>query len=432
MTTASTAKPLGEHSAEELTALEAELAAEYDKVSAAGLSLDLTRGKPSAAQLDLAESLLGLPEQGDHTIGGVDVRNYGGIRGLAEIRALMGELLGLPAENVIAADNSSLSIMYDLISFAMSFGTTDSERPWNQDDGRKWLCLCPGYDRHFGVTEAFGFEMIPVEMGPEGPDMDEIERLVQDPAVKGMWVVPIFSNPTGLTLSDHTVERLAKMPTGAPDFRIIWDNAYMVHTLVEDFPKVQNVVESAAAAGNPNRFWQVCSTSKISFAGAGVAFLSGSAAELDWYAKHAGVRAIGPNKVNQLAHLRFFGDAEGLRGHMEKHREILAPKFDASRAQLAARLDGYEVASWTHPEGGYFIDLSVVDGTATEVVALTKAAGVALTPAGAAYPYGKDPNDRHIRLAPSMPSPAEVEQAMGIVALCALLVAVRHELSARG
>ena len=421
------AKPLSAHSAEELAALESELSAEYDKIKATGLNLDLTRGKPSAEQLDLAERLLSLPEPGDHTIGGVDVRNYGGPRGITELRNLMAELLTVSPEQVIAADNASLSIMYDLVSFAMNFGTADSDRPWHAESDRKWICLTPGYDRHFAITEAFGFEMLPVEIGPNGPDMDEVERLAADPSVKGMWVVPIYSNPTGFTLSDHDVQRLALMRTGAPDFRIIWDNAYMVHTLTEDFAKVANVVQAAGDAGFPNRFWQVCSTSKITFAGAGVSFLSSSTSELDWYVKHAGIRSIGPNKVNQLAHLRFFETADGVRKHMQRHREILAPKFDAARAVLSDTLEGYDVASWTHPEGGYFIDLSVLDGTAAEVVALTKEAGVALTPAGAAYPLGKDPNDRHIRLAPSMPPLAEVEQAMRVVALCTLLVAVRKQ-----
>lgn len=427
MSSAPAAKPLTAHSAEELAALESALSAEYDTVAASGLQLDLTRGKPSAEQLDLAERLLALPEPGDHTIGGVDVRNYGGGKGLTELRSLMAELLACPVEQVVAADNSSLSIMYDMLSFAMNFGTTESPRPWTQEPERKWICLTPGYDRHFAITEAFGFEMISVEIGPDGPDLDEIERLAADPAVKGMWVVPIFSNPTGVTLSDHAVQRLALMRTGAPDFRIIWDNAYMVHTLGEDFPKVSNVVQLAGNAGFPNRFWQVCSTSKISFAGAGVAFVSSSTSELDWYLSHAGIRAIGPNKVNQLAHLRFFESADGLRDHMQRHRAILAPKFKACLTALSDKLSGYDVASWTYPEGGYFIDLSVVDGTAADVVALTKAAGVALTPAGAAYPYGTDPHDRHIRLAPSMPPLAEVEQAMQIVALCTLLAAVRHQ-----
>ncbi|WP_333619805.1 aminotransferase class I/II-fold pyridoxal phosphate-dependent enzyme [Dietzia sp.] len=425
-------RPLSELTEAELETLENELAAEYETIAAKGLGLDLTRGKPSAAQLDLSERLLGLPEPGDHMAGKTDVRNYGGIQGLPELRAIFAELLDVRPEQLYAEDNASLSVMYDLISFALLCGTTDSPRPWIEDQDRKWICLVPGYDRHFAVTEKFGFEMLPVEMGPEGPDMDEVERLAADPSVKGMWAVPIYSNPTGLTLSDHVVERLAKMETGAPDFRVIWDNAYAVHTLVEDFPKVPGVLEAAASAGHPNRFWQVASTSKITFAGAGVAFLAAQEGELAWYGKNAGVRTIGPNKVNQLAHVRFFGDAEGVRQHMQAHREIIAPKFAASREALESRLGGYEVASWTDPEGGYFIDLSVVDGTASEVVSLTAGAGVALTPAGAAYPYGKDPHDRHIRLAPTMPPLEEVTEAIEVVALCTLLAAVRRAQAGKG
>ena len=422
---------LSEMSVDDLRRLEADLVAEYESITSRGLNLDLTRGKPAPEQLDLAEGLMALPEPGDHLAGNTDVRNYGGGRGLPELCALAAELMGVPAGNVIAQDNSSLSIMYDLIAYSVLFGTCSSDRPWSAEDTVRWLCPVPGYDRHFSVTEAFGIEMIPVELGPTGPDMDEVERLVaDDPSIKGMWCVPIYSNPTGAVYDDHTVERLARMHTAAQDFRIAWDNAYLVHTLVEDFPKVPDVLSLAGDAGHPDRFWQVCSTSKITFAGAGVAFLSASEANLSWYLGHAGVRAIGPNKVNQLAHLRFFGDAEGLRAHMMKHREVIAPKFQASLDRLSERLGAHDVARWTHPEGGYFIDLEVPAGTATETVRLAKEAGVALTPAGSAYPYGDDPADSHIRLAPTLPPLDEVSEAMDVVALCALLAATRARLSA--
>jgi len=417
---------LSDLSAADLDRLESELASEYESLRDRGLSLDLTRGKPSPEQLDLSERLLSLPEQGDNTSGGTDVRNYGGGAGLPALRAIVAELLGVDADRVVAQDNASLAIMYDLLSFAMLFGTPDSERPWKDEGTLRWLCPVPGYDRHFGITEAMGIEMIPVALGENGPDMDEVERLVAaDPSIKGMWTVPIFSNPTGAVYDDHTVSRLARMTTAAPDFRIIWDNAYAVHTLTEDFPKVPDVDSLAAEAGHPNRFLQVCSTSKITFAGAGVAFLSASKVNLDWYLGHAGVRSIGPNKINQLAHVRFFGDAEGVRAHMQEHRAVIAPKFEAAAAALTRRLGEYDVARWTHPEGGYFIDLEVVDGTATETVRLAKEAGVSLTPAGSAYPYGEDPDDRHIRLAPTLPPLAEVETAMDVVGLCALLAALR-------
>ncbi|WP_422110446.1 aminotransferase class I/II-fold pyridoxal phosphate-dependent enzyme, partial [Dietzia aerolata] len=390
---------LSDLTTDELTRLESQLASEYDALAAKGLKLDLTRGKPSPEQLDLSERLLSLPGEGDHTSGGTDVRNYGGGAGLPELRAIFAELLGVDADRVLAQDNASLSIMYDLLTFSMLFGTPDSERPWKDEPQLRWLCPVPGYDRHFGITEALGIEMIPVPMGPNGPDMDEVERLVaEDPSIKGMWCVPIFSNPTGAVYDDHTVSRLARMVTAAPDFRVIWDNAYVVHTLTNDFPKVPDVDTVAAEAGHPNRFLQVCSTSKITFAGAGVSFLSSSKANLDWYLGHTGVRSIGPNKVNQLAHARFFGDADGVREHMLRHRESVAPKFETANAVLTSRLDEYGIASWAMPEGGYFIDLEVVDGTATETVRLAKEVGVALTPAGSAYPYGNDPDDRHIRL----------------------------------
>lgn len=417
---------LSDLSADELGRLESELASEYESLAGRGLSLDLTRGKPAPEQLDLSERLLALPGEGDHTAGATDVRNYGGGAGLPGLREVFADLLGVDAGRIIAQDNASLSIMYDLLAFSMLFGTPDSDRPWKDEPKLRWLCPVPGYDRHFGITEAMGIEMIPVPLGQNGPDMDEVERLVaEDPSIKGMWCVPIFSNPTGAVYDDHTVSRLARMATAAPDFRIIWDNAYVVHTLTEDFPKVADVDTVAADAGHPNRFLQVCSTSKITFAGAGVSFLSASKENLDWYLGHTGVRSIGPNKVNQLAHLRFFGDAEGVRSHMQRHREVIAPKFEAAADVLTRRLGEYGIAEWTRPEGGYFIDLEVVDGTATETVRLAKEAGVALTPAGSAYPYGQDPDDRHIRLAPTLPPLDEVESAMDVVGLCALLAACR-------
>src|SRR5699024_6176735 len=290
----------------------------------------------------------------------------------------------------------------------------------------RWLCPVPGYDRHFAVTQAMGIEMVPVPLGEDGPDMDEVERLVaEDPSIRGMWAVPIFSNPTGAVYTDHTVSRLARMATAAPDFRIIWDNAYVVHTLTEDFPKVPDVDSIAEEAGHPNRFLQVCSTSKITFAGAGVSFLGASGENLDWYLGHTSTRTIGPNKVNQLAHARFFGDAAGVRDLMQQHRRVIAPKFEAVDAALSRRQAEHDVATWTSPGGGYFIDPEVRDGTATETVRLAGELGVALTPAGSAYPYGRDPRDRNIRLAPTLPPLAEVEAAMDVVGLCALLAACR-------
>ena len=407
---------------EELTAKVRE---EYEALKARNLNLDLTRGKPSAEQLDLSDDLLELPGTGNYVDAtGADVRNYGNLQGIKDIRDIWGEVIGVPAENLYAGDSSSLNIMFDLISWSYTFGNNDSERPWSAEETVKWICPVPGYDRHFAITEQFGFEMITVPMLEDGPDADAIAELVKDPAVKGMWVVPMFANPTGATVSEEVVRKLATMETAAPDFRIVWDNAYAVHTFTEEFPQIIDVLGLAAEAGNPNRFWVMSSTSKITHAGAGVAFFAASKEDLDWYSSIAGIRGIGPNKINQLAHAKFFGDADGVRAHMQKHAQILAPKFEAVLEILQNRLGEYSVARWTTPAGGYFISLDVVDGTATRVWELAREAGITLTKAGSAFPKGEDPNDRNIRLAPSLPPISEVRTAMDGVATCVLLAAL--------
>ena len=317
--------------------------------------------------------------------------------------------------------------MFDLVSWAYTFGTNDSPRPWadeQREHAIKWLCPVPGYDRHFTITERFGFEMITVPLLEDGPDMDVVEELVKDPAVKGMWCVPVFSNPTGAVYSQATIERLAAMETAAPDFRIVWDNAYAVHTLTDTFPVNADVLALSAKAGNPNRFWYMSSTSKITHAGSGVAFFASSQENLEWYESIANVRGIGPNKVNQLAHAMYFKDANGVREVMRKHAESLAPKFEAVLEVLENRLGGTGVATWSEPRGGYFISLDVMDGTATRVWELAKQAGISLTKAGSAFPKGEDPNDRNIRLAPSLPPLEDVTRAMDGVATCVLLAAV--------
>ena len=407
---------------EELTAKVRE---EYEALKGRNLNLDLTRGKPSAEQLDLSDDLLELPGKGNYVdAAGADVRNYGNLQGIKDIRDIWGEVIGVPAENLYAGDASSLNIMFDLISWSYTFGNNDSERPWSGEETVKWICPVPGYDRHFAITEKFGFEMITVPMLEDGPDADAIAELVKDPAVKGMWVVPMFANPTGATVSEEVVRKLATMETAAPDFRIVWDNAYAVHTFTEEFPQIIDVLGLAAEAGNPNRFWVMSSTSKITHAGAGVAFFAASKEDLDWYSSIAGIRGIGPNKINQLAHAKFFGDADGVRAHMQKHAQILAPKFEAVLEILQNRLGEYSVARWTTPAGGYFISLDVVDGTATRVWELAREAGITLTKAGSAFPKGEDPNDRSIRLAPSLPPISEVRTAMDGVATCVLLAAL--------
>ena len=398
---------------------------QYDELKARNLSLDLTRGKPSSEQLDFSNALLSLPGEGDYTDNtGADVRNYGGLTGIADIRELWAEALGIDPDNLIAGDSSSLNIMFDLISWSYIWGTNDSPRPWKDEERVKWICPVPGYDRHFAITEHFGFEMVQVPMTPTGPDMDAVEELVKDPQVKGMWTVPIYGNPTGVTFAPEVVEKLAAMETAAPDFRIVWDNAYAIHSLTGAKPDNPDVIALAEKHGNPNRFWYMSSTSKITLAGSGVAFFASSKANLEWYASHASIRGIGPNKVNQLAHARLLGDAQGLHTLMKQHASSLAPKFEAVIGILEDRLGEFGVAQWTEPEGGYFISLDVLDGSATRVWELAKDAGITLTKAGASFPGGVDENDQNIRLAPSLPPLDEVRTAMDGVATCVLLACV--------
>ena len=398
---------------------------QYDELKARNLNLDLTRGKPSSEQLDFSNALLSLPGEGDYTDNtGADVRNYGGLTGIADIRELWAEALGIDPDNLIAGDSSSLNIMFDLISWSYIWGTNDSPRPWKDEERVKWICPVPGYDRHFAITEHFGFEMVQVPMTPTGPDMDAVEELVKDPQVKGMWTVPIYGNPTGVTFAPEVVEKLAAMETAAPDFRIVWDNAYAIHTLTGAQTDNPDVIALAEKHGNPNRFWYMSSTSKITLAGSGVAFFASSKANLEWYASHASIRGIGPNKVNQLAHARLLGDVQGLHTLMKQHASSLAPKFEAVVGILQDRLGGFGVAQWTEPEGGYFISLDVPDGSATRVWELAKDAGITLTKAGASFPHGVDEKDQNIRLAPSLPPLDEVRTAMDGVATCVLLACV--------
>ncbi|MCW2512992.1 MAG: aminotransferase, class [Mycobacterium sp.] len=402
----------------------------YADLQAKKLSLDLTRGKPSAAQLDLSNDLLALPGTEYRDGDGTDTRNYGGLHGLPELRAIFGELLGIPVPNLIAGNNASLEIMHDIVVFSLLHGGVDSPRPWTQEPVVKFLCPSPGYDRHFAITESYGIEMIPVPMLEEGPDVDLIEELVAgDPAIKGMWCVPVFSNPTGTTYSWENVRRLVQMRTAATDFRLFWDNAYVVHTLTHDFVRQVDVVGLAAKAGNPNRPYVFASTSKITFAGAGVSFFGGSLGNIAWYLQHAGKKSIGPDKVNQLRHLRFFGDADGVRLQMQRHQQLLAPKFALVGEILEDRLGESKIASWTDPKGGYFVSLDVRPGTARRTIALAKDAGIAVTEAGAAFPYRKDPEDKNIRIAPSFPSMPDLNEAIDGLATCALLAATESLLA---
>jgi DNA-binding transcriptional MocR family regulator len=400
----------------------------YADLQGKKLALDLTRGKPSAAQLDLSNALLELPGSGDfRDAEGTDTRNYGGQHGLPALRAVFGELLGIPVPNLIAGNNSSLELMHDAVVFSMLHGGVDSPRPWVREPVVKFLCPSPGYDRHFAVTESLGVEMITVPMRDDGPDVDLVEELVDaDPAIKGMWCVPVFSNPTGAVYSWEVVRRLVQMKTAATDFRLFWDNAYPVHTLTPEFPRQVDVLGLAAAAGHPHRPYVFASTSKITFAGAGVSFFGGSLGNIAWYLQHYGKKSIGPDKVNQLRHLRFLRDADGVRQHMLCHQKILAPKFELVLDILDKRLSESKTAAWTEPKGGYFISLDVLPGTARRTVALAKDAGIAVTQAGASFPYGKDPDDTNIRIAPSFPPLADLSEAIDGLATCALLAATEN------
>lgn len=418
-----TATPLAERSPQELEAFVQEQQEAYAALKARGLSLDLTRGKPAAAQLDLSDELLTLP-RGHQDADGVDTRNYGGLEGIRELRAMFAELLGVEPEQVVAGGNSSLVMMREVLVDLWLHGGVDSERPWGREEKVTFICPVPGYDRHFTLLEWFGIDMVTVPMHDDGPDMDEVERLAaSDPSIKGMWLVPTYANPSGSVVTQEVAARLASMPTAAPDFKIFWDNAYAFHHLTEDEAKSADILSLAAASGHPHRPIMFASTSKITLAGAGVAFLAGSVETVKWYTGHLGKGAIGPDKVNQLRHAQFFGSAQGVRDHMVRHREVIAPKFAEVERVLSERLGGLGVATWTKPRGGYFVSLDVLDGTASRVVQLAKEAGIALTPAGASFPHGDDPRDRNIRLAPTFPPLDQVSAAMDAVATCVLLAA---------
>lgn len=415
---------LADLSREELERAHARALERYGAFAERGVKLNLTRGKPSARQLDLSNTLLALPGQTDYRAGAIDCRNYGDLQGLPELRALLGPVFGVGGDHVILGNNASLSLMHDAVVFALLKGTCDSERPWSQEPRVKFLCPVPGYDRHFSICQDFGIEMVPVPLGDDGPDMALVERLVsEDPHVKGMWAVPKYSNPTGAIYSRQTVERLAAMKTAARDFRLFWDNAYVVHHLTAERLAVENIDEACARAGHPNRAFIFGSTSKITFAGAGVGLFAGSKDNVAWYLKRLGTRTIGGDKVNQLRHLRLLGTTDGVDALMERHRAIMAPKFQRVLEVFDEHLGSSGVASWTTPRGGYFITLYVPKGCARRVVALAKDAGVELTPAGATHPHGRDPEDRTIRIAPSFPELPEVEQAAEGVVLSVLVAA---------
>jgi DNA-binding transcriptional MocR family regulator len=393
----------------------------YLQAKAKNLALDMTRGKPGAEQLDLSLDMLNLVTATDYkTSKGEDPRNYGGLDGIAETKEFFKEFLETDsADEVIVGGNSSLTLMHDTIAKCISHGTVDSSKPWGKEEKIKFLCPAPGYDRHFAITEHFGFELITIEMTNQGPDMDTVEKLVaSDASIKGIWIVPKYNNPMGTSVSDEVVDRLAKMKTAAADFRIFWDNAYTVHHLSDNEDVVKNLLHACKANNNANRVFIYGSTSKITFAGAGIAAMGGSVANMDWMRKHLSFSTIGPDKINQVRHARFFGNFDGLKKHMKKHAALIKPKFDIVIDILEKNLGGKNLATWTNPNGGYFISLNTNEGCAKRVVKLAAEAGVKLTAAGATFPYGKDPKDQNIRLAPTLPSVEEIKLAMEIVCLC--------------
>ena len=395
--------------------------AQYDQFRQRGLQLDMSRGKPAPEQLDLSSDLLdALP--GFRAADGTDARNYGLGAGLPEARALFGGLLGVPAAQVAVDSSASLSLMHDVIVYALLNGVPDGQ-PWVGQQPA-FLCPVPGYDRHFSICEARGIKMINVPLKDDGPDMDIVEQLVaNDPAIKGMWCVPKYSNPSGTVYSDAVVRRLAAMKTAAPDFRLMWDDAYRFHHLTDEKVRIADILAECASAGHPDRAIVFASTSKVSWAGSGIAALAASPANIAWWTKHAGIRSIGPDKINQLRHVRLLKDAATVEALMTRHAALLKPKFDAVLEQFGAHLGDVAGVSWTVPKGGYFIDLVTPPGFARKTIALAKEAGITLTPAGAAYPYGVDPEDSHIRIAPSFPSLPEITQAAEGIAL-ALKLAV--------
>ncbi len=396
------------------------------------LTLDMTRGKPSPEQLDLSDDILTVVKPGETTgEDGVDLRNYGGLNGIPEARRFFAEFLETTPDKVVVGGNSSLSMMWDVLANAMAYGVPGGLGGWRGQGPVKMICPVPGYDRHFAICEQLGIEMPTVPMTPDGPDMDAVEALVADPAVKAMWCVPKYSNPSGEVYSDETVERLASMKTAAPDFRLMWDNAYAVHHLGDGPAPLKNVLAAAEKAGNPDRPIVFGSTSKITYAGAGVAALAASAANVKDHLTKINFAMIGPDKINQVRHVRFFGDLAGLKRHMDRHAEIVGPKFKAVAESLERNLGGKGIASWSAPKGGYFVSVDLVDGTAKEVVRLCAEAGVKMTPAGATYPYGKDPRDRNLRIAPTLPGVDEIKSAMEVFCAAVELAATR-KLSAGG
>jgi DNA-binding transcriptional MocR family regulator len=398
--------------------------AEYNDIKAKGLNIDMSRGKPGSDQLDISNDMLKVFEDGNFkTEAGFDVRNYGLLQGIPECQKLFAELLDVKPEMVIVGGNSSLSLMYDYVSQCMFLGAGFT--PWSKQGAVKFLCPCPGYDRHFAICESLGIEMINIKMTNEGPDVDEIEKYVKDPMVKGMFVVPKYSNPQGITFSSETVKRIANLTPAADDFRIIWDNAYIVHDLTEKSDDLLNIF-SVLPERNKNMVVEVTSTSKISFPGAGVSCLASSEENIKEILKRLTVQSISYDKLNMLRHVKYFKNLDGIKAHMQKHAKILKPKFDAVIDTLNSDLSGLEIAEWNEPNGGYFISLDVTGGSASRVGVLCKEAGVTLTNVGATFPYGKDPSDSNIRIAPTFPDADTLKQAVKVLTVSVKLACLEN------
>ena len=397
---------------------------EFEEIKGANLSLDMSRGKPGADQLDLSDPLLGLvgPDSGFKTQGGVDCRNYGGLDGIPEMKKLFSEILEVDADNIICGNNASLNLMFDAITQGMVTGFGCG--PWLSQGKVKFLCPAPGYDRHFGICQYYGIEMITVACGENGPDMDAVEELIKDPAVKGMWCVPKYSNPLGITYSDETVRRIAAMKPAAKDFRLMWDNAYIIHDLYDEGDKLLNIFDECKKYGNEDMVLEFTSTSKITYPGAGIAAVAASDANIKLLKSRMTIQTIGPDKLNQLAHARMFPDLKALKAQMKKHADILRPKFEACLKEFETSLGALGIADWTNPRGGYFISMQVPSGCAKRVGALCKEAGLVLTTPGATYPYGNDPEDSNLRIAPSFPSPEELALAAKVLCVAVKLAAL--------
>lgn len=419
-------------SREELQSQLEKLNSRYSDYKSQNLKLDMSRGKPCTEQLDISMEMLDCIGSKDilKAADGTDCRNYGGIDGIPEAKQLFAEMLEVSQKEIIIGGNSSLTMMYDTIARAMQFGVVDSETPWGKLPVVKFLCPSPGYDRHFAICQLFGIEMIIIDMKEDGPDMDAVEKLVaEDEAIKGIWCVPKYSNPDGITYSDAVVDRFAKMTTKAKDFRIFWDNAYAVHHLTDHPDQLKNILTACKETGNENRVFIFSSTSKISFPGAGVAVMASSESNLNFIRKQLSIQAIGPDKINQLRHVRYFKNMNGIREHMKRHAEIIGPKFDTVLDILEEELGNKNIAAWNRPKGGYFISLNTLEGCARKVVSMAAEAGVILTSAGATYPYGKDPKDGNIRIAPTFPSLEELKKAISILCTCVQISSIEKILA---